>query len=274
MRPLIRRTNLSKQVGGVVTNSHAISYIVDSMGAYCAICEKPIASYESLHHRVLGKLDQDVPEKEINDLLLTCGDCNIHRSNDTMNSQSTLDMLWPDLDSSFSLHPSSPIRYVKKQVRYIVEDNGNDVSDQNSEMVIIEVNEQANSELQRKAQNTINYFKLNTPYYIASENVIKVPLEYKLSMSDHRLLERNEAWLAAQNASERLKVVRAVTNVPEILKSLNREITRTLKAKGNWSVWLTVFSQNFSDEKDLLEKLFIRDGDEHFNGTCYERMMW
>lgn len=272
MRPLTKKTIIKNQIDQTIATPHIINQMIDSMGSYCAMCEKHIASFESLHHKVLGKLDQNILVTDIDNLLLTCNDCNVHRIQDSMNTQSAMNMLWPDIDNSFSINSSSPVKYVKRQIRYIVEDNGKTVSDQNKEVVLIEANEQPDDELKHKTQNTIDYFKLNTSHYIAEENTIKVPIEHELAMADHRLIERNKAWSAADNASERLKAVRSITDLPVVMASFHQEITRTAQAKGNWSIWMTVFSQHFPDEKDLLEKLFIKDSVEHFNGTRCEQI--
>lgn len=71
------------------------------------------------------------------------------------------------------------------------------------------------------------------------------------TMSDRRWLNRREAWDSAERSLKNLKS----NDTP----CMREQIVELARAKGFWSVWMTVFR----DDKDMLER-FINA----FEGTC------
>ena len=66
--------------------------------------------------------------------------------------------------------------------------------------------------------------------------------------SDRRWLNRRESWDIAVRAKERL------ARCPvDYLSDMKDQIIDTVKAKGFWSVWMTVFS----DDADMLDRLMV-----------------
>ena len=78
----------------------------------------------------------------------------------------------------------------------------------------------------------------------------KTPINY-LTMSDRRWNNRREAWDIAERSLQNLKN----NDTP----SMRNQIVELAKAKGFWSVWMTVFR----DDTDMLKR-FIHA----FEGTC------
>lgn len=250
--------------------------LIDSMGSYCSFCEKSIAGYEIVHHS-LSKYREDIYRDDWNHLFLTCGDCDQNRKKELLSVDESDQYLWPDRDITFSLNSASPIIYNKQKVRYIVEDKDNIISEEEKDIVLINANPEAGQELYFKAQNTINLFQLNTAYHDAKTNTLRISLSDELQLIDHRLKERNIAWQFAESAVNRLTSILRFSEInmkSEILQIFHNQITRTTQAKGNWSIWMTVFWQAFKD-KILLEELFIGNISTkrgHFNGTYKEKI--
>lgn len=71
--------------------------------------------------------------------------------------------------------------------------------------------------------------------------------------SDRRWLNRKEAWSEATLSKEDL----AESDTP----AMRRQIIRTAKAKGYWSIWMTVFN----DDQDMLKRLI---DEVNFKGTA------
>lgn len=94
--------------------------------------------------------------------------------------------------------------------------------------------------LKRKAEDTITLVGL-----AAAPDTQKA--------SDRRWLNRQEAWREAMLSKADL----AEADLP----AMRRQIIRTAKAKGYWSIWMTVFS----DDPDMLQRLI---DDTEFPGTA------
>jgi uncharacterized protein (TIGR02646 family) len=81
----------------------------------------------------------------------------------------------------------------------------------------------------------------------------KIPTDHDIATeaSDRRWLNRKEAWEIAIRSKERLS-----RNDNE---DFREQVLETPKAKGFWSIWMTVFK----DDADMLQRLI-----EAFPGTC------
>jgi len=105
---------------------------------------------------------------------------------------------------------------------------------------IVKVAQGLTPEQSRKAQNTIDLMGLDAK-------------PDRQNYSDRRWLNRQEAWRDAQESKADL----AEADSPQ----MRRQITKTAKAQGYWSIWMTVFS----DDKDMLSRLINA---HHFPGTA------
>ncbi|KKC98720.1 HNH endonuclease [Photobacterium halotolerans] len=99
-----------------------------------------------------------------------------------------------------------------------------------------------NEDLKKKAEYTIALIGLD-----ATPNTQKA--------SDRRWLNRQETWQEAKLSKADL----AEADLP----AMRRQIIRTAKAKGYWSIWMTVFS----DDPDMLRRLIDIS---NFSGTAQE----
>ena len=76
----------------------AAPYLIDKIGKFCSYCERHIPSNLAVEH-VVAKLHAPQLERDWNNLLLACGNCNSHKGTKT---QQRTDSLWPDEDDTFN----------------------------------------------------------------------------------------------------------------------------------------------------------------------------
>lgn len=257
--------------------------LIDYLGEYCSYCEKKLGCKEVEHHRLFKEWRTPLKKKDWDYLLLICGDCRLHLSQHTLEEEAHNQYLWPDRDLSFCLHDKSPLKYSKETIRYVVTNGEKTLSEEQRDMVLVKSNPQADSTLAEKAQRTIDLFQLNTPFYDAKSNQITIHQLDELQVIDHRVTERNLAWEEAEAAVKRLKSLGELSEMKTLhglWDVFHQQISLTAVAKGNWSVWMTVFWQTFQD-RDLLTKLFIQRREEgedepfvHFLGTHQSRIQW
>lgn len=252
--------------------------LIDHIGAYCSYCEKVLGSREVEHYRLSKEWKTPLFKKDWEHMLLICGDCRNHKTKEVLSQQEHDEHLWPDLHPSFHLNNSSPINYEKRKVTHTIM-NGDDVaSKEEKEMVVALSN--PNSEYAKKAQNTIDLFQLNTPFYDHKKSKITTNVGIEALVLDHRMEERNLAWQEAEAAIDRIKNVQELMEeekLESMLDLFHQQISLTAVAKGNWSIWMTVFWKEFQDP-ELLHKLFIErsgaNGRVHFLGTHHQSIKW
>ncbi|WP_439515778.1 hypothetical protein [Oceanibaculum nanhaiense] len=257
----------------------AAVHLADALGDYCSLCEMRLGSDLIVHHKLRQATPETVRKADWPDLLLICHDCHRHMSRHSITPEERGDYLWPDTDPSFTLHGDSPLIYRLRPVPYIIVD-GDARETSAREFVFAEANPAADLELQRKAANTIALFQLNSPYYDAASHTLLLSRAEHMQVPCNRLQQRTLAWTKAAASVDRIRRMRALPEArenPGLVELLRQQITHTANAKGNWSVWMTHFWQEFG-EKDLLARAFLERPEDnpgfHFPGTHHERLRW
>lgn len=250
---------------------------IDATGYYCAYCEITPGGLEVEHLKYNRKWRTNIKPDDWNDFMLICADCRNHISKQVLTPEEQANMLWPDEMPTFGLHNYSPFVYQKQTVTYRVIDGTNKVvEEEQKELVFIQANENLPKDIYTKAVNTINHFQLNmsASYYNDNEpNVITIPLHHHLQILDNRTFERTRAWKKAEESIQRYKQVEEITKqygLDHILQGHKEMMKAEAYHKGNWSIWMTVFWQEFKD-KDLLTELFISD-QRYFKGIAADQI--
>lgn len=271
MRP-IKKTSLEP-----LTDNAAIkNVLIDECGYYCAYCEITPGGHEVEHLKYHKLWKEDIRPDDWNDSMLICADCRNHISKEVLAPEEQANMLWPDEAPTFGLHENSPFIYQKQTVTYRVMNEDKVVEEEQKELVFIRANKNLPKNIYTKAVNTINHFQLNmsTSYYNDKEpNVISIPLYHHLQVRDNRVFERTRAWKKAEESIQRYKQVEAITKqygLDHILQGHKEMMKAEAYHKGNWSIWMTVFWQEFKD-KELLTELFISD-QRYFKGIATDQI--
>jgi len=232
-----------------------------TLGNYCSFCEMPINVTQAVASKRSLKLPRVPTLTQWDDLLLACDFCQLHRTRSVANLS---DYLWPDVDATFSLGSTSPFIYSLREVLYVVnpdtEDRPTDPS--TKQMVIVAANPQ--SSFQSQAQNTIDLFQLNTPFYDAVKNTFTVTTNEVQSRIDPRVDLRTQAWKMILESIEYLRdMQQESTDAPRIFLHAVRITAALAQVTGFWSCWMTLLWQAFADTKlirDLLLEISNRTG--------------
>jgi len=170
-----------------------------------------------------------------------------------------MEYAWPfDMTYRFSLNNStypfciSPFMYVLRKVGV----QGTSIS---GEMVTVEVNDNLDSDVKNKVQNIIDLYQLNTRYYESSTYALKKTPD-DIRQQDMRLFNRTEAWKQAKRLLEDTDIQRACSqynrNDTGVVETALRFVSTMATRTGFWSVWMTVFWQEFKNSA-LLHELFV-----------------
>jgi hypothetical protein len=223
------------------------SALLDTLGAYCSFCELSIEGGGLIQTKQSGKLLRSPSLTEWPELMLTCPYCNTWRTPGSVNEA---EYLWPDVDSTFTLTPTSPLLYQLKDVAVVQQGTSS-----TQQLVIVAANPASPSSTQSKAQNTIDLYQLNSPYYDAKTNTMTLPAEDVAGFLDFRVTYRTREWLRALTAVDSLKQALQL-NFPGVVDAFVKSVAIMAQASAFWSVWMTTFWQAFQNE-DLLRRLFI-----------------
>jgi hypothetical protein len=205
--------------------------LLQSFGEYCSVSEQPLPSRHHVWHKRLGvEMSAPAPQAYWNDLLLLS-------ENSFLAQLGKPPLPWlrfPDneYELTFSFTGASQFRYELTPVVVIVRDSqGNNVSQNKDKVVIVSGN---NSE----ANDTIEYFALNSQFYIASDFTFVIPLQARRTAFERRVTQRTQAWHTAVEFAQAwrgtLDTAREDVNVQQMLIGQGR---RLAAATGYWSTW-------------------------------------
>lgn len=222
MRPVCRGEHPSKNGSPVQFNEYveARGELIKRFGEYCSYCEMHLDSSLAVEHIQPKKPagSQVINQQRAlnwNNFLLGCTNCNSTKGNKDIRLD---DYLWPDRDHTF------------RALCY-------------TEGGVISVSQELTTDLQQKAQNTIQLVGLD-----------KTPL-CDPGVSDRRWLNRKETWELAN----RWKIT--LQSISHNRATIRKAIIDVAKAKGYWSIWMSVFV----NEPEMLGLLIAE-----FPGTCEE----
>ncbi|MBV7529891.1 hypothetical protein [Chitinophaga sp. sic0106] len=273
MRPIIKTlpANISTDdtIGGQKESNAVHHALIESLGNYCSYCEMPLSGYHVEHLKFHAAWPEQVTFRQWDELLLICNDCRTHIRIPELNDLSAAAMLWPDKDPSFSLF-NSPLKYELRKVNYIVENEGEIISQEMKELVFVVAAKDAGEVLYEKAFNTITHFQLNMQleFYQEAKGELRVPLSVHQQRLDNRMFKRTETWFDALDSINRLKEADqandgSIPNFAALRKLLVNQIALTAWWAGNWSVWMTVFYQQTND-LELLRTAFAGNTHEFY----------
>jgi hypothetical protein len=220
----------------------------DTIGAYCSFCEVPVNVSQAVMSKRVRQLKRVPPLSDWSNLLLACDYCQVHRTADAADLSR---YLWPDTDATFSLGSASPFLYALKDVTYIVTtdtppDSGPALPGSTKQMAIVSANPSSPSVTQ--AQNTIDLFQLNTPFYNASTNTFTISESALQARIDPRVDLRTQAWTVAASAIATLREAKGMASTAPAYYDGAVKLTAALaQANGFWSSWMTTIWQAFGD---------------------------
>ena len=251
--------------------------LMNTIGRYCSYCEMPlhlgnfIEIKTSRQAGIGGNVVWD-------DLMLSCDYCHLYKriereelgNHDNAGPDIDIedpqpisrtfpinpgDYLWPDVDATFSLTNDSPFIYELRTVTVRI----GSVQPQNQNLAIVRANPNVDAETRRKAQNTINLYQLNTPYYNAGNDTLAMPQEASNAVVDPRVMFRTKAWSEAYRCTQQYQqAAQYFQDSPLLESSLMVTYTDLAQSMGFWSVWMTVFFNQLRPTQTALEQLFVQ----------------
>jgi HNH endonuclease len=245
-------------------------FLVERLGEYCSYCEVPLGVNLAVEH-MLSKT-QSINDKDWNNLLLGCTNCNSHKSDKTVDKTVLSRYFWPSISNSRNFNTFDMLTYELKETTV-------------SNLVAAGVLKDKKS---YPDKTTAKYtyvwvYPSATPPYKANRAKILdtilmmglndfTPEDSDPKASDRRLFNRTTAWQRAKAMANLLSnYYQANQQDSQAALLLRDQIKETAIATGFWSVWVTVFKagnfQNDTLRNELLTDLFINT--KSFPGTAY-----
>jgi len=257
MRPVTKPApaELPRGVGDAWSPADRVeTALLDTLGEYCSFCEMSIESRGWVQSKRAGPPQTTPRLGSWDDLLLACSYCYAARAD--ASPVSTAGYLWPDVDATFTLTPASPFAYALTDVSVASGPSGGPggpgvEASGTAKVALVKANPAAPDF--KRAQATIDLYRLNTRWYDAATNTLTVPTEPQ-EFVDRRLALRTEAWARAESA---LAILReSAGERPSFVTALFRQAAMFAQAAGFWSVWMTAFWAQYPDPK-VIEPLFV-----------------
>ncbi len=226
MRPIDRGDCPTGDDGRPLTFSDyalAKPHLLDRLGSFCSFCEVEISGPIDVEH--IRHKDQN-PDLECawSNLLLACKNCNSTKGTKVNTAADVSDRLWPHLHRTFDVFEYGPAGRVALA----------DMTD---------------PELRARAAATAEMVGLmRRPQHGLTTRQLE-------RATDRRYQKRSEAWREACDARADLRTL----DSPEMRAC----IVRHARARGFWSVWITVFA----DDVEMRRALHVA-----FTGTAVDRV--
>lgn len=227
MRPLLRPATAGKLLG----EEPASAVLMAAFGPFCMLSERPLPSVSHVWHAGRAReVENDRARADEWGELYLLDDATF---NTVKTHAAPEGFLLPDRALTFT-RTGGPFVYGLEEVRRtLLDENGDPEGEPVTEsLAVVRATSPA-------AQQTIDLFALNTPYFHAETRELRIPRRDFLSMTDHRLYERTEAWRRAERSAGLLRQALAAGR-EEALDLLLEQIRLTVNATGYWSVWATV----------------------------------
>jgi hypothetical protein len=226
MRPVERGACPRDAAGdeiGFAEYIHARRHLIERMGEYCSFCELPMAAALAVEHIRCKETNPEL-ECQWTNLLLACPSCNSTKGTKVDTAADVEGYLWPHLHRTFDV--------------FTYAEGG-----------IVRVAELDDPLLAERAKATEALVGLSRR---PGAGLTRAQI---LRGSDSRYRKRSEAWDEAVEARRDL----AKDDSP----NLRRQILVSARARGFWSVWMTVFRDDEQMQAALCEQ---------FLGTATERV--
>ncbi len=235
MRPI--RRPAEPDMGPAV---YDVDRLTDAIGPFCSLCERPLHDRIALWDAAADALVERVDPAAWSGLLLLCVNCADWQRR-TAGSSAAL--LLPDRATTFRVAGESPYSYDLEPVtRRIVGEEGEAEEVAETEVAVVRGATPA-------ARDTVDRFRLNTPYYDAEARTLTIPRADYLSGVDRRLDLRTAAWRMAEQVLPRLLGLARMPGQEAAVDGVQRFVEQT----GFWSVWATLLRRE-TREPALLER--------------------
>jgi hypothetical protein len=232
----------------------------DTIGSYCSFCEMPIYVEEGVASKRRRTFHETPRLDDWDDLLLTCDWCRYYRTGDAENLD---DFLWPDTGATFTLGAASPFVYSLREVDFVATDeSSNVVGIDRQSLIVVSANPAVND---RRAQNTIDLFRLNSPFY--DEAAGRFTVSKAESIGDNRPRLRMRAWRHAQKSIDAL---RKSMDDPIAYAGMAPLVASLAQASGFWSVWMTELWAAFGDPKIIRDTLLWTSDGRRYDFYGYQ----
>lgn len=214
MRPVARGACPADEAGTkriFAEYGHARPHLIERMGDYCSFCEMQLSAALAVEH-IRHKDGNPTLEREWENFLLACPSCNGTKGTKVDSAQDVACRLWPHVDRTFDV--------------YAYESDGR-----------VSLVPLSDASLARRAEAT------EAMVGLTRQPGDGLTAEQIKRGSDNRWKKRREAGDEAITA--RTDLLEADTEV------MRRKILAIARARGFWSVWMTVFRDDPRMQEDL-----------------------
>ena len=109
-----------------------------------------------------------------------------------------------------------------------------------------------------EAHATIDFFQLNSRYYLPEERAFRIPEVEYLSHADRRVAQRTRAWIMAERISDAIAAVQnSRDSETDVLNIFLEQARLAIAAAGFWSTWATVLGRRLDNNRELLTRLLL-----------------
>lgn len=235
MRPL--QQDLAPEPFAVYEADRVMSVI----GPFCSLCERPIPERPSMWDSVRDVLVPRIADPMPGAMLMLCVNCADWQQR---SAGSNVELLLPQRATTFRANGDSPYRYTLETVILRIIDDDHPVETRSAQAAIVTGTTWA-------AANTIERFRLNTPYYDASTKTMTIPRADLFAGTDRRVDVRTAAWQRAESVVPIALAARENRALAGAFETVRHIIDQT----GFWSAWLTVLWAA-APERDRVVSLF------------------
>jgi hypothetical protein len=232
MRPLLKPASLphDPRIG------FPADHVMEEIGTYCSLCERFLAEDGPLWNKRDDVLVAAVTHETFGDLLVLCVNCAEWQQQTAGDRR---ELLLPDEATTFRVERSPYTYSLERVVTTIVDDDGAAIGEPyETEAAIV-------SGTGERAQNTIERFRLNTPWYDAAAKTLRIPARARATLADRRLDLRTEAWRRAE------EVVPRLLELGDAHRGIHTKLRLFAEAGGFWSVWVTVLWNATRDREQV-----------------------
>jgi hypothetical protein len=220
---------------------------MSAFGHFCAFCERPLPDESWVWNARTGECLED-NSCEIQDWdYLFLLDHNCHEAQKCARGIDPTILLLPTDENAFTpLQGFSQMHYsLQRMYRVLIDDTGQELEREDIERVVVRGTTE-------RAQATIDYFALNTPYYRADQSEWVIPMQDYLSLEDRRMDQRTLAWKNAEMVAWDLRYADTI-----VLGQFATEQFRLLAgAMGFWSSCATATARVLGDRNTLRQIFF------------------
>ncbi len=222
--------------------------LMNATGEYCSFCERKLHAEVWMFHKKECRVIDDMPLESSywKHILLIGHNCRLALMRNSENTGFGK-ILYPDQHPTFGLGDDAHFIYELKQVSrfFLAPDGKPEGEPEEVDMALVRGTT-------AEAKATIDCLELNSAYYDAEKNVMRIPRSHHNAVEDGRVDERTAVWREAVKLANNLGKVK---NGPHF--DIMVESSRLVAAgMGYWSVWATVLWKELGD-RTVLERILL-----------------